>query len=151
LGITVETTGCPFCELASGRDTELVPQAHVVWRDTESTAFVSPKWWPRNAGHVIIVPSAHFENLYDISEEALAAVNFTAKRIAVAFKMEYGCDGTSTRQHNEAGAGQEVWHFHLHVFPRYVGDGLYENDRSAWWPTLDERAPYVERIRRALQ
>jgi histidine triad (HIT) family protein len=150
LGITVETTDCPFCELVAGQDTEFVPQEHVVWRDARTAAFVSPKWWPGNPGHVIVVPNEHYENLYEISDDALAAVGSTAKRVACAMKDEFGCDGTSTRQHNDAGAGQEVWHFHMHVFPRYVGDRLYEDDRAARWPPLDERAPYADRLRRAL-
>jgi histidine triad (HIT) family protein len=122
-----------------------------VWRDSATTAFVSPKWWPRNPGNVIVVPNVHFVNLYDISESALAAVNSTAKRIALAMKTEYGCDGTSTRQHNDRGAGQEVWHFHLHVFPRYLDDRLYEDDRAARWPPLEERARYAERLREVLR
>jgi histidine triad (HIT) family protein len=121
-----------------------------VWRDAETAAFVSPKWWERNAGHVMVVPTGHFQNLYEIPEEALAAVYSTAKRVAIAMKSAYGCGGTSTRQHNDAAAGQEVWHFHVHVFPRYRDDRLYENDRRTRWPDPAERAPYAERLRRAL-
>jgi len=111
---------------------------------------VSPKWWVTNPAHVIVVPNEHYGNLYEIPERALASVYATAKRIAVALKAVYGCDGTSTRQHNEAGAGQELWHFHVHVFPRYVDDGLYENDRRTFWVDADERAPYAERLREQL-
>ncbi len=114
-------------------------------------AFVSPKWWEQNVGHVIVVPSAHFETLYEIPEDALAAVYATAKRVAVALKSEYGCDGTSTRQHNDAAAGQEVPHLHVHVFPRYADDLLYEHDRRTRWPDAGERAPYAERLRRAFR
>jgi histidine triad (HIT) family protein len=54
------------------------------------------------------------------------------------------------RQHNERGAGQDVFHFHVHVFPRWTGDRLYERDRETRWPTPKERAPYVERLRGTL-
>ena len=111
---------------------------------------MSPKWWERNPGHAIVIPNGHYENLYEIPDPALAAVYATAKRLAVVMKAAYGCEGTSTRQHNEAAAGQDVWHFHAHVFPRYFGDGLYENDRRARWTSPEERAPYAERLRERL-
>ena len=68
-----------------------------------------------------------------------------ARRIAIAFKETYGCDGTSTRQHNEPGGNQEVWHYHVHVFPRYEGDGLYGARRRRTTP--DERLVYADRLR----
>jgi histidine triad (HIT) family protein len=117
-----------------------------VWQDGATTAFVAPKWWDANPGHVLVVPNEHAEHLYEISEPALAAVYATARRVAVALKHEYGCDGTSTRQHNEPGAGQDVWHFHVHVFPRYEGDNLYANDERTRWTTPEERAPYARRL-----
>ena len=82
-------------------------------------------WWPRNEGHVLVVPTEHVENIYDMPGELAASVHETARKVAIAFMETYGCDGTSTRQHNEPGGNQEVWHFHVHVFPRYEGDGLY--------------------------
>jgi len=151
LGITVETTACPFCRFLAGEETGYSRSTDVVWRDAHTLAFISPKWWERNAGHVIVVPAAHFPNLYEMPDDALASVYATAKRIAVALKSAYGCEGTSTRQHNDEAAGQEVWHFHVHVFPRYAGDGLYENDGVTRWPDAAERAPYAERLREALR
>ncbi len=122
----------------------------VVWRDEQTTAFVSPKWWPENAGHVIVVPNRHVENLYAIDDELLGAVYATAKRIAVAMKAAYDCEGTSTRQHNEPGGNQDVWHLHVHVFPRADGDGLYARDLEARWVDAAERAPYAARLRAVL-
>jgi histidine triad (HIT) family protein len=123
----------------------------VVWRDEQTTAFVSPRWWPTNPGHVIAVPNEHFANLYDIPDDALGAVYSTARRVAAALKDAYDCDGTSTRQHNDPGAGQDVFHFHVHVFPRFTGDGLYERDAEYRWASPDERAPYAERLREVLR
>jgi histidine triad (HIT) family protein len=141
---------CPFCLIAAGGENEHNHRSDLVWTDGATTAFVSPKWWEKNPGHVIVVPNDHFENLYEIPEPALAAVYATSKRIATALKSAYGCEATSTRQHNEPGAGQEVWHFHVHVFPRYAGDDLYRNDAFTRWPEAGERAPYAERLRRSL-
>lgn len=100
-----------------------------------------------NPAHVIVIPNEHFENLYNIPEATLARVYATAKRIALALRAVYGCQGTSTRQHNEPGANQDVWHFHVHVYPRNVDDRLYENDSHTRWADADERAPYAARLR----
>jgi histidine triad (HIT) family protein len=63
-------------------------------------------------------------------------------------KTAYGCDGTSFRQHNEPHGDQEVWHYHLHVFPRYEGDELYRGRKRHTTP--EERAPYAEKLRHHL-
>ncbi len=142
---------CPFCLLAAGEETELNCQSDRVWRDEATTAFVAPKWWETNPAHVIVIPNQHFENLYEVPEDVLAAVYSTAKRVAGALRTEYGCEGTSTRQHNEPAGGQDVWHFHVHVYPRYADDRLYESDGRTRWVDPDERAPYAGRLRRALE
>lgn len=141
---------CPFCRLLRGEESEHNGVDDVVWRDDRTTAFVSPKWWPGNAGHVIVVPNVHVENLYTIDDELLGAVYATARRIAIAMKSAYGCEGTSTRQHNEPGGNQDVWHLHVHVFPRTDCDGLYARDLEVRWVGAAERAPYAARLRAAL-
>ena len=96
------------------------------------------------------MPNEHVENLYEIDDELLAAVYATAKRVALAMKLAYGCDGTSTRQHNEPGGQQDVWHFHVHVFPRWHDDGLYEQQLLSRWVPATERAGYAAQLRAAL-
>jgi histidine triad (HIT) family protein len=141
---------CPFCRLLSGEETERNRLDDVVWRGERATAFVSPKWWPGNPGAAIVVPNAHVENLYEIDDELLAAVYAAAKRVALAMKVAYGCDGTSTRQHNEPGGQQDVWHFHVHVFPRWHEDGLYERQQHSRWVPPAERAGYAARLAAAI-
>lgn len=141
---------CPFCALVAGSDTELNARSDIILRDDHTTAFVSPKWWESCPGHVIVVPNEHYENLYEMPDESLGAVYAVAARVARALRASYDCEGTSTRQHNEPGAGQDVWHFHVHVFPRYAGDDLYLRDREVRWPSQAERVPYAERLRSAL-
>jgi histidine triad (HIT) family protein len=141
---------CPFCRLAHGVETERNRLDDIVWRDGLTMAFVAPKWWPRNRGHVIVVPLEHVENIYAIDDALLGAVFATARRVAIALKEAYGCDGTSTRQHNEPAGNQDVWHLHVHVFPRYVGDGLYVRHEEQHWTTPEERAPYVVKLRDTL-
>ncbi len=90
------------------------------------TAFVASHWWPTNPGHVLVIPNAHIENLYEFPAELGADLMATTQQIALALKSAYDCDGISTRQHNEPAGDQDVWHFHQHVFPRWFGDRLYE-------------------------
>ena len=143
---------CPFCRIVAGHDNDgpYTRQADVVYRDETVTAWINSAWWPANPGHVLVVPNVHHENIYEIPDEVLGAVQVAGKRIALALKAAYGCDGTSFRQHNEPAGYQEVWHYHLHVFPRYEGDDLYVRSAERRWVTPEERAPYAEKLRRLL-
>ena len=145
-----EGYACPFCRVADGQDDEDIwtKPSDVVFQDATVTAFIAASWWPANAGHVLVVPNGHYENIYDIPDDVLGAVQVTGKRIARALKETYGCDGTSFRQHNEPHGDQEVWHYHLHVFPRYAGDELYRSRKRNTSP--EERAPYAVKLRAAL-
>jgi len=141
---------CPFCRVVAGEDDEVswTKQSDVVYRDDVVTAFINASFWPGNPGPVLVVPNAHYENIYDIPDDLLGAVQVTGKRMALALKAAYGCDGTSFRQHNEPAGNQDVWHYHLHVFPRYHGDDLYRQRKRITTPA--ERVPYAEKLRAAL-
>lgn len=117
----------PFTLLASGKP---VPKygdqnPYIFYQDDDITAFISSKQWPNNPGNALVIPNEVHENLYDIPDDLLAKIHIFSKRLAIAMKEVYGCDGTSVRQHNEPAGNQEVWHYHLHVFPRYHNDYLY--------------------------
>jgi histidine triad (HIT) family protein len=138
---------CPFCLLTDGAfgDPRLLTlAADVVLRSDEVMAIVSPHWWPNNPGHVLVVPTEHHENLYTLPPRQGLAVFEASQRVAIAMKQAYRCDGVSTRQHNEPAGNQDVWHYHLHVFPRWTGDELYANHAHR----LD-LAPPEERARHA--
>lgn len=141
---------CPFCRVAAGEDVEAnyTKQSDIVYRDEAVTAFISSAWWPENAGHVLVVPNGHYENVYAMPDDVLAAVQIAGKRVALALREVYGCAGTSFRQHNEPGGNQEVWHYHLHVFPRYTGDELYTRTYERRNTTPEERVPYAAKLRR---
>lgn len=144
------TYTCPFCRLVAGAD--LGPtglnQDDVIYRDDEVTAFVASKWWPNNKGHVLVVPNTHYENIYDLPPELGAPIQRLAHAVALAMKATYGCDGVSTRQHNEPEGDQDVWHYHLHVLPRYTRDLLYLTRGRPTRP--EERQPYAEKLREHL-
>ena len=143
-----ENYTCPLCQIAKGEKTERGDQEkEVIYRDEYITAFVAGKWWRSNPGHVIIVPNAHIENIYDMPDEIGHRIFDCSKKVATALKATYNCDGTSTRQHNEPAGNQDVWHFHLHVFPRYTGDNLYANHEDSYWPTSEEKQPYADKLK----
>lgn len=144
------SSDCAFCRFGAGEESHWNSLADVVWRDESTLAFVSPAWWPNNPGHVIVIPLAHADRLETIDVADLAAVHTTAQRIAIAMHAAYGCDATSTRQHNGAAAGQEIPHLHVHVFPRYERDRLYELTPERRRVSPEERAPYAEKLRAAL-
>jgi histidine triad (HIT) family protein len=141
---------CPFCRLVRGEETERNRLTDVVLRRSGTTAVVSPKWWESNPAHVLVLPNRHVENLYDADAGLLGEVYETARLVACAMRTVYDCEGTSTRQHNEPGGNQDVWHLHVHVYPRYAGDDLYLNHERVRWAAPEERAPYAERLRAAL-
>jgi histidine triad (HIT) family protein len=140
---------CPLCQISRGEKTEKGDQeGSVIFRDKDLTIFIAGKWWKSNLGHVIIIPNEHIENIYDMPEEIGHKIFDFSKKIALAFKETYKCDGVSTRQHNEPAGNQDVFHFHLHVFPRYTGDNLYLNHKDTYWPTQEEKQPYVDKLKK---
>jgi len=139
---------CPFClnmEEIEDENIVRVKKADIIYRDEFITAFIPNGFWENNKGHVIIIPNVHFENLYDLPLEYSIKIHEFEKKVAIAFKTIYKCDGVSSRQHNEPDGGQDVWHYHLHVFPRYKNDNLYGTQRTR--NTAEERVIYSEKLR----
>lgn len=138
---------CPFCLLAAGVENEHVwsRESDVVYRDEQVLALIAAKQWPGTPGHVLIVPVAHHENLYALPDDLGARIHVLSRRVALAMRAAYGCAGVSTRQHNDPAGNQDVWHYHLHVFPRWPGDDLYGTYGARMPP--EERAVYAARLR----
>jgi histidine triad (HIT) family protein len=142
---------CFFCRFISGIESDWNRLDDIVLRTERTTAFISPRWWPNNHGHVIVVPHDHVADIESIDDALLAELYVTAKRIARGMRVAYACEGTSTRQHNGADAGQEVDHLHVHVFPRYANDQLYARNDEHRFAAPAERALYAEKLRSALE
>jgi histidine triad (HIT) family protein len=138
---------CPLCILVKKEDTGITNGDDIIYQDKLITAFIAGKWWLTNPGHVIIIPNKHFENIYDIDVEYLHAIHDFSKKVAIAFKKTYKAEGTSIRQHNEHAGNQDVWHYHLHVFPRFNDDKLYQNHEKTKWASKEERKPYADKLR----
>ncbi len=139
----------PFKKLVDGVGLETIKskQEDIFYQDKDLTAFVGAKWWPNNHGHIMIIPNEVYENIYDIPDELLVKIHSFSKRVAATFKTVYGCEGVSIRQHNEPAGNQEVWHYHLHVFPRYTGDRLYLSHDKSFYPEPARRAAYAKKLR----
>lgn len=145
-----ENYNCPFCLLIAGVTNEHVHsvQSDIVYHDDVVTAFISSHQWPNNHGNVIVVPNEHFENIYDLPLRFAQDIHRVAKHLAIVMKNVYSCGGISTRQHNEPAGNQDVWHYHLHVTPRYENDNFYGTQRQ--FMVSDERAKHAEVLKRSL-
>lgn len=79
---------------------------------------------PASKGHALIIPKEHYRNLYDLDEKLASKAMVLAKKMVLKLKDVLGCDGYNIVQNNEEAAGQTVFHFHMHLIPRYNGDGV---------------------------
>jgi histidine triad (HIT) family protein len=122
-------------------------QEDVVFHDSRVSAFISARWWPNNLGHVIVIPNEHFENIYGLPPEYGHAIHDGAREVAIALKHVYRCEGVSIRQRNEPAGGQDVWHYHLQVLPRYAGDNLYRSIALLGFAPAAQRHDYAARLR----
>jgi len=108
---------CLFCKIAAGE----LP-AEVVQEDEHTLAFMDLNPWTR--GHALVVPREHSRNLYEISEDSLARTVAAARRLSERLRDRLGCDGINLINSCEPAAWQTVFHFHIHVIPRYDDDPL---------------------------
>jgi histidine triad (HIT) family protein len=134
---------CPLCKVAGGAESEAV-----VYEDDTVMAAVSLHQKANNAGSVLVFPRAHGENLYSASAESLTAIHSVAQRVSIALKRALLAEGVTVIQNNEPAGGQDVWHLHVHVVPRYTGDS-YHACRGAVAP-MEQRALLAAKIRSAL-
>jgi histidine triad (HIT) family protein len=111
-----DPTECAFCDwLVADSQTR-------VYEDENVFAEVDPRQPHR--GHVLVMPRRHIENVFELDPGAASAVMTTTVRVARAVRSAFEPDGLSLWQSNGRGAHQEVPHFHMHVMPRWAGDGL---------------------------
>ena len=137
---------CVFCGILAGR----LP-ASVVMRDAGCTAFMDIQ--PVNAGHVLAVPDDHAASLADLPEHPGARLFRTAQKVSAAlYGSDLGCEGVNLFLADGEAAGQEVFHVHLHVIPRFEGDGfgLTFGPDHAYRPGREELEWAARRIRGAL-
>lgn len=115
---------CVFCRIVAGA----IP-SHKLCEDARSFAFLDIN--PASRGHALVIPKAHAPDLVSSDDADLAAVMATVRRVAAAIEKVVKPDGFNLLQANGPGAAQSVLHFHMHVVPRRMGDGLMMN-----WPLV---------------
>lgn len=106
---------CIFCKIANGE----IPSV-TLYEDEDFRVILD--LGPATKGHALILPKNHFANLFEIPEDMDAKAFILAKKIAKKMKDVFGCDGVNIVQNNGVAAGQTVFHFHIHLIPRYEGD-----------------------------
>jgi histidine triad (HIT) family protein len=133
---------CIFCKIVAGA----IP-CFKLYEDAETLAFMDIN--PVHDGHCLVIPKAHYPTIFDLPPEAFAAVGRTSIAVARAVNRAVEPDGLNLLQSNGPGAAQSVPHFHLHILPRRMNDGLLVN----WTLKPGDRdriAALAERIRAAL-
>jgi len=131
----VTAEGCIFCKIVSKE-----APASYVYEDDKVMAFMDTR--PLNEGHTLVIPKGHYKTVYEVPEEEVAHLYKVVKRVALAVKKGVEAEGVSITQHNERAAGQDVFHVHVHVIPRYEGQKLprFEELQEASRAKLDEVA-----------
>ena len=128
-----DVEGCIFCDIINGR-----APGHWIYEDKYVAAFLSLD------GHPLVAPKPHFADVFELDEIHAGAIMKATVLIARATKTAMQCDGINLVQSNGAAAGQDVFHFHLHIKPRFVGD-----DVTMSWDTRaipDEARNEISRV-----
>lgn len=134
---------CIFCKIAGGD----IPST-TVYEDADFRVILDLS--PASKGHALILPKAHAKNLFELPDETAGKAIVLAKRIGSAMMQALSCTGLNLVQNNGESAGQTVMHFHLHLIPRYDGDGAMVQ----WQPHESdpkEQAELAEKIKNALK
>lgn len=111
---------CIFCNIAAGK----LP-SHKLYEDEETYAFLDIG--PLNPGHTLVIPKTHARNALAMSADEFASLAKKVHYVAHAVKKATNADGINIIFNNEAAAGQEVFHTHAHITPRFKDDGYH------WW------------------
>lgn len=132
---------CIFCKIATKQIA-----SKIVYEDNTTIAFLDRK--PINPGHTLVIPKQHAVDMFALSPEAWSALMRTVHLLAPAIAAAASADGINIRMNNKLAAGQDVFHSHVHIIPRFRGDGLSHWQGAAQSDT--EAELMAEKIRAAL-
>jgi len=107
---------CIFCKIIKGE----IPSTKV-YEDADTVAFLDIK--PVNPGHTLVIPKKHYVNIHDMQDEMVGKVAIAAKKVSDAI-LKIGAKGVNIKMNNGKAAGQDVFHAHVHVMPRYGNDAF---------------------------
>ncbi len=116
---------CIFCKIANGE----IPSA-TLYEDEDFRVILD--LGPASKGHALILPKEHAANLYELPDELASKAMIVAKKVGTVLAKGLKCDGLNVVQNNGEAAGQTVFHFHMHLIPRYEGD--QEQVKLTWEP-----------------
>lgn len=108
---------CIFCKIAAGE----IPSA-TIYEDEDFRVILDIE--PASKGHALILPKEHYANLYELDDELASKALLLAKKMISKLTDILGCDGYNVLQNNGPVAGQTVFHFHMHLIPRYKEDDV---------------------------
>ena len=131
---------CIFCKIANGE----IPSS-TIYEDDDFRVFLD--LGPATRGHALLVPKEHYANVFELDDEIAKKAILVAKKVGAKMKEALGCDGLNLVQNNGEAAGQTVFHFHLHLIPRYKDD----NAGITWKPgevSAEEREKLVALLTR---
>lgn len=144
---------CPICIALQGveDDRTMISQTDIVYRDDLVTVFISSFFVGENHGHPLVVPSKHYENLYELPDAVATRIMLVSRLVARALKKSHECDGVTVRQNNEPASKQHAFHYHMHLFPRYDGDKFDDDKLVSRRTTAEERLPYALRLKKEIE
>lgn len=134
---------CIFCKLANGD----IP-TNTVYEDADFRAIMDAN--PANKGHVIILPKNHAADVFALDAETAGKAMKVAKKIAAAVRQVTNCDGVNILQNNGEAAGQTVFHFHIHVIPRFKNDTVNMTWKQGSYDE-NEAADYARKLSAAIK
>ena len=108
---------CIFCKIANGE----IPSA-TLYEDEDFRVILD--LGPASKGHALILPKEHYKDLYELDDEVAAKALVLAKQMITKMTAVLGCEGYNVVQNNGELAGQTVFHFHMHLIPRYKNDNV---------------------------
>jgi histidine triad (HIT) family protein len=133
---------CPLCRVAAGKEAD---GQTLVWRDDQCIAVVALHQNAATYGSLLILPIEHHENIYTLPDHLGSHLFAVTKRLALALKTSLSCAGVTVRQNNEPAGGQDVWHYHVHVIPKYDDSSHLSTELSV--ASLEERVEIATRVR----
>jgi len=133
--------GCLFCKIIEGA----IP-SHKLYEDDEILAILDI--YPCHVGEALVLPKTHYENIFDINRDVYIRIMDAARGFIPAMRQAAGFDGINLMQNNGEAAGAEIGHFHLHLIPRYQGDGVVKKGKRLS-PSDGELKKYAEAFREA--
>jgi histidine triad (HIT) family protein len=124
---------CIFCKIIKKE----IP-AEIVYENDDFICFLDIG--PNNLGHSLLLPKAHYENIYSLPKDILEKFGGEIQKLSIAIKKAVKADGINVILNNDPAAGQIIFHSHTHIIPRFNNDGF------KWWPKIGYKDGEIEKI-----